>query len=253
MIVVSQGQPLIIKRSRRGLKDIPELQLSTGDGRYNKTKIEGLDVLRKLEKPNDPVPFCPDLFKKIHEVLEALRDIGEKQGKNIDYEVIGASDNLIETQEHEIGLLTRFPTEYREDGVLKEVPWSYIYYRDYRRRLAMIAKISYEGRYFYLFESEHRLKKEKEVLKKKEHYTTLVVHGEDFRHLDNTFLQTVLLLCAENEGTWLDDDQMPELKRRKFKHIWKTPEQLAEHLLVYMGTAIKEPPSITGPDGGSPV
>ncbi|MBI5634110.1 MAG: hypothetical protein HZA15_11610 [Nitrospirae bacterium] len=210
----------------------PPTELSTGDGTHRNSNTGKFEV---MQNPGGDtlaeVPPSPPMFEAIVDALEALKKIDT--GK-IAYEIVEATEKETDIVHSEIGPITLFPLNQGSESNR----WAFIRYRYELRRKALVAKMTYDGKAFYLFESEHRISRSDSGKKKTEHYTTFMIYSGNFSVIQKKTLNDVLLLCTKNEGAWLKEGQHRELEQRKIKHIWKTPEQLAARIYQYMHSAI---------------
>lgn len=123
--------------------------------------------------------------------------------------------------------LSAFPASKSE----KRNPWAFIPSEGHRPRRVLIAEIIFEGRVFYLFETEKRPENY-------EKFCTFVV-DKNFTELSNEEITKLILnRAAEKNGVWLLEKECPELIRRKFRHIW-TIEDFAETLRNYFNERIE--------------
>lgn len=217
-------------------KELPT-EFSTGDGTHRNANMGKLEV---IQNPGGDALAeghpSPAMFEAIVAVLEALKKMD--MGK-ITYEIVEATESEADIIHSEIGPITLFPLI--QGGESNR--WAFILRRHEFRRKALVARITYYGKAFYLLESEHRISRSDLKIKKTEHYTTFMLYSDDFSLIQKKTLNDVLLLCTINDGAWLKEGQHRELKQKKYKHIWKTPEQLADRIFHYLHSVITGQPA----------
>jgi hypothetical protein len=195
----------------------PEILHSTGEPTHEKSETAPSSFA--TTSAGDEIPKVgrekglPATFDNFQKGIEAL---GQREYIQCDYLVIIPS-NIDEN-------VSFFPDAHGEP-----VKWTRTH-RGRRRRQVAICRVTLGKNVFYLFEIER-------MLKKSDKYTTLILYNHDLCVIEDTTLIEVLMYCARHRGAWLDDNELPELKRRKIKHTWNLPEHFAKKVIGIMNSA----------------
>lgn len=105
--------------------------------------------------------------------------------------------------------------------------WSFIKRNPDEVREALIVKLMWEGRSYYLFEMSRRPTEEGRYM------MALIRKGEG-DVLGSHTLDAILQVCVLNRGGWLQDNELTELSRHYLKHGSKFYERYADRFYSLM-------------------
>ncbi len=196
--------------------------VSTGEPAHGESEVGPYSFVKTSVATEITISFrenrLSERLSNFREGVEALKHIEHERKVNIEYHhraVIASNINKD---------LSFFP-----DTGAGHATWTSTHRGKMPRQVA-IYEVKLNGNEFYLFEIEHVLKSDS--------YTTLMLYQPNLGKIDEKILIKVLQYCAENKGSWLKDDQLPELRNRKIWHTWKQPREFANKVFNRMNDAI---------------
>ena len=183
-------------------------ELSTAEGTFGASKAQGLDIkIGEDKKTDDEIEDAPkiipagwDLFNNILVELEK-----DKAIKTNVLSFISDSDSL---EIDASGYAIYFP--HFISG--KKIAWSFLDKEYIRRRQAMLAEILISGKFYYLFDTETRIKDHND------HYSMILIYNKDFTRIKTSFWQVLFSDCATFRGRKRDKWKWDDTNRETFRH-----------------------------------
>lgn len=200
--------------------NFPDEGFSSGDGRWV-SDVKPISVqVTENDHGNEPNrrPACPAGLTEMCSVLAFLTTLGD----------IAVAYRESENSEAATGTMI-FPGNSK---------WCFI---NGRRRQVLVAEITHRSdNYFYLFEIERRI--ENQLYRDRP--TTLLAWTESFQVLDQTTIDSILRVGANNRGVWPNGKVLPHILGEKFKHTWPTHAEFAARLIGQMNSLrdVQTPP-----------
>ena len=214
-------------------------KLATGTGSPGDADAGKVSFGEESESPSES-PIVPSLAPFLQKIYDGLCHLQKKYPEEFSFALITTIDKKSEIFNYAIGPIQKVP-RFRNDIKL---PWAVCGKNNGKwvRRQLLIAEALYNGKYFYFFEAERRLKKDeagKTTDKDGEMFTALMVYKRDYSQVSKDDLTDVILECAYKEYLDLGDDELVHLGRAQLRHTgWTSSDLIAGKLKRKMDSVL---------------
>lgn len=195
---------------------------STGVGKYGETKFKPIITTRKDSQKRDDKQKRKEALKAGFDTfIEIILELSNFEGISYQYIEFNFDNNTPNNKG-----CSFFPLSINN--------WAYINLEQNRQRQFMSIEINYNEYFFYFFEIEA------DKFKRHERYSMFAIHCPQFNKMDEETLMPVIKICTKNYGRWLNDQDLPEIRRKRFKHTAIGSEDCAKKFFNYMQQQVQE-------------